>query len=160
MLFIDWREVGIVLSLLSITALAVAVSVFVRRSKLLVKILVGVIATPIGAAACVALLMVMMFISIDWNHHSQPLFSPNGKVAARINYWSGFGNSGGSDVVLHSAHGLWTKRVFDSVEDIPVENLVWRSDKELWIYYSPDAGYSRCISSSSISVRCVAIAAK
>jgi len=160
MLFIDWREFGIVLSLLSIIALAVAVCIFARRSKLLVKIVVAVIATPIGLAASGALLIVVMFISVDRNHHSQPRFSPNGRVAARINYWGGFGNTGGSYVVLHYAHGLWTKRVFDSIEDVSVENLVWKSDKELLIYYSPDAGYSRCSSSSSISVRCVAITQK
>jgi hypothetical protein len=160
MLFVDWRQVGMVLSLLSIISLAVAVCVLARRSKLLVKIVVAIIATPTALAALGMLLMLVLFIRVDWNHHSEPSYSPDGKAVARIEYWGGFGNTGGSYVVLRSAHGLWTRRVFDSIEDIPVESLVWKSDKELWIYYSPDANDSRCISTSSIYVRCVALLAK
>jgi hypothetical protein len=141
--------------LLSVIALAVGICILARRSKLLVKIVVAIIATPVVLAAFGALLMALFFISVDWNHHSQPSYSPGNKAAARIDYWGGFGDTGGSIVKIYTLHGFWMRTVFSSEGDLQPAQIMWKSDHEVVISYSDDVSYTECASTRSIHVDCV-----
>lgn len=156
MLFVNWRSVELLSISLGCVLLSVIVMWFVRMKSWKIKVPIIVVGMLTFVPGTAFTLLFWLFITVDWNHHSVAQYSPNGKAAARIEYWGGFGNTGGSCVILRTKRGFWIKTVFRTDADITPKQLVWKGNENLTIYYPREAAYAECFSPSSVRVTCIA----
>jgi hypothetical protein len=90
------------------------------------------------------------------NSYSVPVYSPNGKIAARVYEYnaSGFGGAD-SSVELFAARGLKSRVVFfGEYGSVEIANVRWKSDSELEVSYHGRA-YT-CTGAFNVKVRCTA----
>jgi hypothetical protein len=88
------------------------------------------------------------------NSYSVPVYSPNGKMAARVCEYnaSGFG-AADSSVELFTAHGFKSRLVFfGEYRSVEIENVRWTSDSELEVAYHGTV--YNCTGAFDVKVRC------
>jgi len=160
MFFVNWyliRSVSVCFALLCLGGWAVWA---VRQKRWAVKISVIAISLPIGAVASFLLLLFVLGQLMGCESHGRPVYSPNGKSAARVETTDAGALGGDTVVAVYTAHGFRTKTVFfggwRSVED---EDVLWTDDKNLTIRYEHWTGFDEqktCSDFGDIRVHCVA----
>lgn len=111
------------------------------------------LSVPVGALG--ALFALLTWGASGCQSYSTPLYSPNGKMAARIRTADEGALGGGTSVELFSAHGLDTNQLFQGGwRSVQPGDVRWTSDSELTISYEGEA-YS-CASAQTVKVRCTA----
>lgn len=160
MLFIDWRALGLfLLSLVVIAGSTVGVW-HLRKRHILLRIASVLLSLPLCGVAALLVLFAILSNLLGCETHGKAVYSPNGKIAARIET-SDEGATGGSSFVrLYTEHGLRTRTVFlggwRSVED---GDLTWDGDAVLNIRYDHYAGYNEagtCTGMDGVHVHCEA----
>jgi hypothetical protein len=159
MLFLNWSLFGSLMTALLVISAVVWVMKIVRRSNLWVRIPIIIATIPIGLIAALFILLMALAQVSGCNSHGVPVYSPNGKSAARVETDDEGATGGGTGVQLYSVHGFWTSSVFyggwKSVED---QDLEWQSDTNLVVHYVHYGGYreaDNCHSFGEIHVTCV-----
>lgn len=152
MLFVEWWLVRrFCLSLLAIAAAALLFWL-VRRRTPRMQILLKSLAWPLAAFG--TLFFLLNLLAVGCQSYLPPVYSPNGKIAARVRSADeGFLGSEAA-VELFTSHGLVTRGVFRGPwESVGGASLRWKSDSELEIYYQDNVFY--CGRGFGVSVHCM-----
>jgi hypothetical protein len=148
-IFIEWWLV----IQFCIVLLMVAVGAFgfwlVRKKKWPIRVPLRIVSALVALAGAfgVAVLCALNWGPLNPNTYSTPLYSPNGKMAARIHEYnaSGFGGAD-SSVELFTARGFRSGAAF-SGEYQSVKQIRWIDDRHLLISYYDHSEYPHpCVS--------------
>jgi hypothetical protein len=154
-LFIEWWHVELPCVLLLIVGIGIVGFWLVRKKKSFVRIPVRFLSVCLALSGVLASSLIAFVSLLPGNEYSVPVYSPNGKMAARIVDYNASG-LGGADswVELFSYHGLKSDVVFSGEwKSVEAPNLRWVSDSELEISY--EGKVQRCTSANNVRVRCV-----
>ncbi len=160
MLFIDWRLLQILVG----GALIIAGSVWIYRSmskkrgviRLPSRILSGIVAgicSPVYLLFCFGALL--SFIE-GCDTHGAPIYSPNPKMAVRIETSDGGALGGYTNVRLYTAYGFDTYTVFaGGWRSVEQKDVRWLTNAILEVRYSDDSSEHSCESTRSVEVHCI-----
>jgi hypothetical protein len=134
MVFIEWWLVRRVCCGLMLIALGAFAFWLVRRKGPWPRLTIRTIS--IGIALVGVLVVLFWLSSIGYRTYSVPIYSPNGKIAARIRT-GGTGGIGSANIVeLWSLHGFKEDVVFNvGWGGIEPQDIRWINDSELMIIY-------------------------
>jgi hypothetical protein len=153
MVFIEWWLVRRVVYGLALIALGAFAFWRVRRKGPWPRLLTR--SFSLGNALIGSLFVMVGIIPIGCLSYSPPIYSPNGRMAARIRT-SDLGAIGGhNDVEVRSLHGFKQDDVFlGGCECVDRGDVRWLNSSELTISYSGDL--RSCTSTASVKVHCIA----
>jgi hypothetical protein len=103
---------------------------------------------------CVLFLLTIVLALPSPHAHSVPVYSPNRRMAARIDNYD-VGPLGGAydSIEVFALHGLASDVVYSGeFKSVGAGDLMWKSNSELEIYY--DGPTCDCRSTRRVSVRC------
>jgi hypothetical protein len=155
MAFIEWwivRHVAFGLAMIALGAFAFWI---VRRKGRWPRLLMRPLS--LGIALVGAFIVVYWLGSIGYRTYSAPIYSPDGKTAARIRT-GGTGGIGSANIVeLWSRHGFEEDDVFDvGWGGIEPQDVRWNNDSELTItYHGYPNGPDWCFSTPAVKVHCM-----
>jgi hypothetical protein len=153
MIFIDWWLV----SWRCIWLLTVVVATFsfwlVRKKRWPVRLPVRFLSALLALSA--AAMGFIMWGFPDPHTYSVPVYSPNKKMAVRIDETNLSGFGGADDrIFLFRAHGFISDVVFSGDwRSVEAAKLAWKSDSELEISYEGPVRF--CASAPQVRVRCI-----
>ena len=155
MFFVEWFIVKPICIGLLMIAIAISSVWFVRNKGQTIRLTVQIVSAFLGL--CAALYLWTMWWAVGSSHvYSSPVYSPNRKMAARIDSYNG-GEIGGpthDSIQLFSAHGFTSSVVFSGEwRSLTSSKIRWVSDSELEIYHEAIAGV--CKSTIHVSVHCI-----
>ena len=151
MIFVEWWHVERLCLLLLIVAIASLFIWSLRKKHWLVRLPIQLL---LGLLLCALLFLVTLVSTLPGNSYSAPVYSPNGKMAARIVEYNASGLGGADDTVkLFTAHGFSSDVVFfGEFNSVKAKNIQWKSDSELEISY--EGTPYQCTSTRRVKVRC------
>ena len=156
MLFVEWWLIGRICLGLLIIVLPTFSFWVVRNKRWQVRIPVRILSGFVGLCGVLTWMIMLVIVLAAWPHvYSVPVYSPNGKMAARIDDYntSGFGAADNA-VELFTLHGLKSDVVYlGEWNSVRTTDLRWRSDSELEIFY--EGPPCECKSTRRVSVRCI-----
>ena len=154
MIFIEWWAIERLGLLLLVVATASLIVWSVRKERRFVRFPVEVI---LGLFLFALLCLVTLVSSLPGNAYSEPVYSPNRKMAARIVEYNASGLGGADDTVkLFRAHGFSSDVVFfGEFNSVKAQNIRWKSDSELEISY--EGTPYRCTSTRHVRVLCLSV---
>jgi hypothetical protein len=150
-IFIEWWAVERLCLLLLIVATA-SVSIWsVRKKRWFVRLPIQFL---LGLSLFVLLGSVTLVSTLPGNTYSEPIYSPNRKMAARIVEYNASGLGGADETVkLFTAHGFSSDVVFfGEVKSVKAQNIRWKSDSELEISF--EGTPYQCTSTRRVKVLC------
>jgi hypothetical protein len=153
MLFVEWLLIGRICVWLLIIALPVFGFWAVRNKRRPVRIPVRILAALIALSG--VFFGLIMFALPSPRFYSAAVYSPSRRTAVRIEDYnaSGFGGADTS-VELFTFHGLKRDTVyFGEYKSVGANDLRWKSDSELEIYY--DGPTCDCNSTRRVLIRCI-----
>lgn len=156
MLLIDWWFFWA----LTIGAKVVATSIFClrRASKISIPPLRFAIKLVCASVGAIASLLILFFIAgSGCVSHSIPIYSPSGRMAARIEDADEGATGGESSVELFWAHGFREQTVYEGEwKSVRPSDMQWTSDTDLAIHYSTEYNPDRhCYSVAVTKVGCL-----
>jgi hypothetical protein len=152
MVFIEWWLVRRVAYGLALLALAAFAFWAVRRKGPWPRLTMRTLS--IGIAIVGSLITLAGILPIGCLSYSPPIYSPNGRLAARIRI-SDEGATGGENTVeVRSLHGFKQGDVFlGGLASVDRGDIRWLSDSELTISYS--GNLVSCLSTPAVIVHCI-----
>jgi hypothetical protein len=153
MLFVEWWLLGRICLGLLMIALPVFSSWVVRKKRWPVRIPVRILSAL--TALCGVFFWLIGLALPSPRFYSAAVYSPNRKTAARIDDYNASGLGGGdTSVELFTFHGLKCDIVyFGEYKSVGANDLQWKSDSELEIYYDGPTG--DCKSTQRVLVQCI-----
>jgi len=129
MVFIPWFQFGFYL-FMAVWIGACALAIWgVRDTKLWYRIPVTLFLALLALPACG-----MLALSISCHETMPPIYSPDRKMAVRIESFNGEPFSGSTSVMLYSDHGLTVKELLHAGFGLVAQDRVrWTSDTEVSI---------------------------
>jgi hypothetical protein len=154
-LFIEWWHVELPCILLLIIGIGIVGFWLVRKKKSFVRIPVRFLSVSLALSGVLASLLIVFVSLLPGNEYSVPVYSPNGKMAARISDYNASGLGGAdSSVELFSYRGFKSDVVFSGEwKSVEAADLRWVSDSELEISY--EGNVQRCTSANNVRVHCI-----
>ncbi len=155
MLFMEWFRFGAIAIGLALLAASIFGFAYARklRNKAM-RIVIRVISVPIGAIA--SLVVLLLIAGSGCVSHSVPVYSPSGKLAARIEDADEGAMGGETSVELFWAHGFRKQTIYQGEwKSVQQSDIQWNSDTDLVIHYS--AAYNpdfRCYTVDIAKVSC------
>jgi hypothetical protein len=117
---------------------------------------VGFVCVLVGGLAS---LVVLLFITgRNGVSHSVPIYSPSGKMAARIEDVDEGATGGSTSVELYWASGFREQTVYEGAwKSVHSSDIQWKSNTELAIYYSTEYNSKyQCVQGTVVKVSCIA----
>jgi len=150
-IFIEWWLVERLCLLLLIVATATLTIWFVRKKRWFVRFPIQLF---LGLSLFGLLFLVAVVSTLPGNTYSEPVYSPNRKMAARIVEYNASGLGGADDSVkVFTAHGFSSDVVFfGQFKSVRAQNIRWKSDSELDISY--EGTPYQCTSTRRVKVLC------
>jgi hypothetical protein len=152
-IFVEWWAVARLCLELLIVAGASLCIWSVRKKRWFVRFPIQLL---LGLSLFAMLFVDMIVSTLPGNTYSEPVYSPNRKMAARIIEYDASGLGGADDTVeLFTAHGFRSDVVFfGGFKSVRAQNLRWKSDSELEISYEGTPFH--CTSTRRVKVLCFA----
>jgi hypothetical protein len=153
MLFVEWWLVGRICLGVLLIALPVIVIWLVRKNRWPVRIPVSVVSAFVLFCG---LFLLTIVLALPMPHaYSVPVYSPSRSMAARIdNYNAGPLGGAYNSIEVFTSHGFASAVVYSGeFESVRTEDLTWKSNSELEIYY--DGPTCDCRSTQLVSVYCI-----
>lgn len=153
MIFIEWWAIERLCLLLLVVVTASLIIWSVRKKRWFVRFPIQLV---LGLFIFALLFLVALVSSLPGNAYSEPIYSPNRTMAARIVEYNASGLGGAENTVkLFTAHGLISDVVFfGEFNSVKAQNIRWKSDSELEI--SSEGTPYRCTSTRRVKVLCLA----
>ena len=153
MIFIEWWAVARLCLLLLVVAIASLGIWSVRKKRWFVRFPIQLL---LGLSLFALFFLTMVTSNLPGNTYSEPVYSPNRKMAARIVEYNASGLGGADDAVkVFAAHGFSSDEVFfGEFKSVTAQNIRWRSDSELEISY--EGTLYHCTSTRRVKVLCFA----
>ena len=155
MIFIHWREFFAIALPRTLTALFVLLMWQAKRKPLWARILTAIFVTPFTLAALGLSALFIFVATTGSSDNSNPIRSPDGKRAARVETWSGFLNVSDTNVRIYSLHGLLSSSVYGGGEQ-SVGDVRWLDNHSLEVRYTYDNGHT-CDSTRNVHVICLSV---
>jgi hypothetical protein len=155
MIFINWRQLLLIGLPLALAALFVLLMWQARRKPLWDRILTTVTATPLALASLAFAALFIFFVAVGSSDNSNPIRSPDGKRAARVETLSGPGTLGATNVKIYALHGLLLSLVYSGGEQ-SVGDVRWLDNHTLEVRYIFDDGHT-CDSTRNVHVVCLPV---
>lgn len=153
MLFIDWRFLQMWAVGVSLLFASVWIMRAVRKKRALLRVTSRLLSACV-ASLSVLLLLLITLVAIGCETHGIPVYSLDGRYAARCEDFDGGALGGNTGVRLFADHGFDTKFVFTGGwKSVEGQNVRWLSDTELEIDYIDEM--TSCNDAGRIKVRCV-----
>lgn len=154
----DLRLICLIVLPLMIAGLCVLLIWQAQSRPQWIRVFVWFAATPLLLAGCVSACFFIWVASFYRQTVSQPISSPNGRFAARVETWEGFfATDGGTNVKIYSLHGLGSAWAYGGDEySVEPGNVRWVDDRTLEVRYSYDDEHT-CKSTRDIRVICLPI---
>ena len=151
MIFVEWWAIERLCVVLLIAATASFSIWSLRKKRWFVRFPIQLL---LGVLLFVILSLFTLVSILPGNTYSEPVYSPNRKMAARIVEYNASGLGGANDTVkLFGAHGLSSDVVFfGEFKSVKAENIRWKSDSELEIPY--EGTPYQCTSTHRVKVVC------
>lgn len=151
MIFIEWWAIERLCLFLLVLATASLIIWSVRKKRWFVRFPIQLL---LGLVLFALLFLVTLVSTLPGNTYSEPVYSPNRKMAARIIEYNASGFGGADDTVkLFTAHGFSSDVVFfGEFKSVRAHNLRWKSDSELEISY--EGTPYQCTSTRRVKVLC------
>ena len=152
MMFVEWWLVKRLCVLILIVATASLSIWFLRKKNWFIRL-------PIQLLLGLLLFALFVLSAIIWalpgNTYSEPVYSPNRKMAVRIIEYNASGLGRADDTVeLFTAHGFSSDVVFfGEFNSVKARNIRWKSDSELEISY--EGTVYQCTSTRRVRVHCI-----
>ena len=152
MLFIDWR----LLELLAAGMLLIPASMWVIRwsekRHLVIRILLQVCSISTTLISVLMLLLITLSAA-GCESHEVPVYSPDGKRAARIETFDRGALGGDTVVNVYADWGFKTSVIFyGGWKSVERKDLQWRGNSELDIHYTGEA--ATCQSAAGVKPTC------
>jgi hypothetical protein len=150
-IFIEWWAIERLCLLLLIVATTSLIIWSVRKKRWFVRFPIRLV---LGVFLFALLFLITVVSRLPGNAYSEPVYSPNRKMAARIVEYNASGLGGADDTVkLFTAHGFSSDVVFfGQFNSVKAQNIRWKSDSELEIPY--EGTPYRCTSTRRVKVVC------
>jgi hypothetical protein len=150
-IFIEWWGIERLCLLVLVVATASLIIWSVRKKRWFARFPIQLV---LGLFLFALLFLVTLVSSLPGNTYSEPVYSPNRKMAARIVEYNASGLGGADDTVkLFTAHGFSSDVVFfGEFNSVKAHNIRWKSDFELEISY--EGTPHRCTSTRRVKVLC------
>ena len=151
MIFIEWWGIERLCLLVLIVVTASLIIWSVRKKGWFVRFPIQLV---LGLFLFALLFLVVLVSSLPGNTYSEPVYSPDRKMAARIVEYNASGLGGAEDTVkVFTAHGLSSDVVFfGEFRSVKAQNIRWKSDSELEISY--EGTPHQCTSTRRVKVLC------
>ena len=152
MVFIEWKFVALICMIASTLTTGACGICLVRKKRWPIRLSVRLLSSLLVLAAVLGALFLWTFPNPT--SYSVPVYSPNGKMAARVYEYdaSGFGGADNS-VELFAAHGFKSRVVFfGEYGSVEITNVRWKSDSELDVSYHGTV--YNCAGAFKVKVRC------
>lgn len=153
---VDWRQFWLIVLPLTIAVLCVLLISQATPKPLWVRILIVFTAVPLLLVTSAVTAFLLWMTLSHPQVVSQPIHSPDGKLAARVETWEGFfAPDAGTNVKIYSLHGLHSAWPYSGGEgSVAPENVRWIDDHTLEIRYTYDHDHT-CDSTQQIRVVCL-----
>jgi hypothetical protein len=150
-IFVEWWAIGRLCLLLLTVTTASLIIWSVRKKGWFVRFPIQLV---LGLFLFALLFLVVLVSSLPGNTYSEPVYSPDRKMAARIVEYNASGLGGAEDTVkVFTAHGLSSDVVFfGEFRSVKAQNIRWKSDSELEISY--EGTPYQCRSTRLVRVLC------
>lgn len=156
MLFIEWWMVGRFCLSLLILAAAAFLFWIIRCRKPRPHRLLHWLSWPLAVFG--VLFLLVNVLTVTFQTRTPPVYSPDGKMAARVRSADEGWLEESSSVELFRDHGLRDAVVFrGGWEAVDASSLHWKSNSELEIHYQEtyENGGHNCGRASGLSIRCI-----
>jgi hypothetical protein len=152
-IFVEWWAVARLCLLLLIVTIAGLGIWSVRKKRWIVRFAIQLL---LGLSLFALFFLIMLTSTLPGNTYSEPVYSPNRKMAARIVEYDASGLGGADDIVkVFAAHGFSSDVVFfGEFKSVTAKNIRWKSDSELEISY--EGTLYHCTSTRRVKVVCFA----
>jgi hypothetical protein len=152
MIFVEWWVIERFCLLLLAVAIGSAAIWTVRKKRWFIRLPIQLL-SGLSLIALFAMLTLVLSLPAA-NTYSEPIYSPNKKMAVRITEYNASGLGGADDTVkLFTSHGFSSDVVFfGDFNSIKPQNIRWKSDSELEISY--EGALYQCNSSHRVKVVC------
>jgi hypothetical protein len=152
--FYSWPELRFWLIAGCIFILGVAAFHGVRMKRPLIRVSTRIVTFLTCIASFIAMSLALIGLVSGCNTHSEPLLSPSGDKAARVEMVDGGATGGGSGVAIYSHHGLSVNTVmYGAWHGVDRNDLRWIGDSTLEIMHDGNAQF--CSDASGVHVVCV-----
>jgi hypothetical protein len=152
MFFIEWRFLGIIATALLVIAGAVFAFVSVRHKRRLARWMVRIASVLVGTVALLLLLLLEVASSLESN--SKLVYSPTGRVAARVTTNDEGALGGSTFVQVFSTHGFHQDSVYlGDWGSVGAGDLHWKDDSHLEVHHESASMYW-CKSTRTVVVEC------
>jgi hypothetical protein len=150
-IFIEWWVVERLCLLLLTVATATLIISSVRKKRWFIRFPIQLF---LGLSLFALLFLVTVVSTLPGNIYSEPVYSPNRKMAARIVEYNASGLGGADDTVkIFAAHGFSSDVVFlGEFKLVRTQNIRWKSNSELEISY--EGTPHQCTSTRRVKVAC------
>lgn len=160
MLFVDWSfwwELFVAAAVIATFVWLAKKSTNWKRARKFMLFFTGL---PVVSLAALAILLALLETVEGCDSHGPPLYSPDHKVAARIETWDAGATGGGTTVRVFQSKGFDTKVVFSgNWESVDEKDLSWLDGHHLKIVFAhrldrPQADL--CTDAGDVHVTCIA----
>jgi hypothetical protein len=153
--FDRWFVVVVAIGLVLVAASVCGIAYTRKLKSRSARIAMWLVSIPVGAIASLAvLLLVAGSGSVS---HSIPIYSPSGKMAARIEDADEGATGGSTSVELFWAHGFREQTVYEGGwRSVQFSDIQWKNNTELAVHYSTDYNLEyHCTPAVVVKVSCM-----
>jgi hypothetical protein len=152
--FYSWLEIRFWLIAGCVLGLGIAGFHGVRLKQAIVRIPIRVSSVLVGLLSFAAMSLSLLRIMAGCDSHSEPVISPSGAKAARIETDDEGATGGGTGVAIYSRHGFDVHTVmYGTFSGVDRSGLQWIGDSTLEVRYHGDAQY--CSDAFGVHVICI-----
>jgi hypothetical protein len=152
--FYSWPELRFWLISAGVFGSGVAAFYGVRRRRSLIRIPARTVSLLTCLLSFTAMSLALMGLVLGCNSHSEPLLSPSGDKAARVETDDEGATGGGSGVSIYSNHGLSVHHVmYGTYRAVDRDGLRWIGDSTLEIKYR--GTFQFCSDAGGVHVICI-----
>jgi hypothetical protein len=152
--FYSWPEIRFWLIATGVFGVAVAAFYGVRMRRSLIRVTGRIVSLLTCLLSFVAMSFVLFGHIAGCNSHSEPVLSPSGHRAARVETDDEGATGGGSGVAIYSHHGFSVHTVmYGTYRGVNRDDLRWIGDSTLEITHEGTIQF--CSDTSAVHVICI-----
>ena len=153
-MFYSWSEIRFWLVATGVFVVAAFTFYKVRIRRPLIRIPARIASLLICFLSFAAMSLVLLGLVLGCDSHSEPVLSPSGDKAARVETYDEGATGGNSGVAIYSHHGFSVHTVmYGSWHGVSSDDLRWLGDSTLEIKY--DGQNPNCSDTSEVHVICI-----
>jgi hypothetical protein len=152
--FYSWPEIRFCLIAAGVFGVGIAAFYGVRMRRSLIRVSTRIVSLLTCLLSFAAMSLALLGLIVGCNSHSEPLLSPSGHRAVRIETDDEGATGGGSGVAIYSHHGFSVHTVmYGTYRGVNRDDLRWIGDSTLEIKHEGTIQF--CSDTSGVHVICI-----